>query len=340
MRAASASNGMDATDSRQKKKQRTLRQQNTDTVTNQALKNNFWDKGRTEEQTDLVTGHDNVSIRQVLRNRVHQHHQDPRKYPMSPSFYRDVKEAHPITENDGFPATPEGELVVAPLFAASEANKGIVMRKRGQTVGEVQALRNANLSEAIVVAKFYLRLVAKNEGMRGDALKVLDWMVRDGLVARFSQVWAKVAAHADNIPLQAKKDSAGLKCRSRLWVQNHRKKLGTLIRPAVIDKLLNVEKGKWSTAKQELVEACRTEIGKEIWGSNLADVLNEEVNAFVQRRAEEFVRENGIRSPEHIEELQLQILDEVLALHGIEMLPKSRQATFTTSHRSKMIWFC
>ncbi len=145
---------------------------------------NFLTKGYTCTDTDVVLGPDDRTIRNVVRDRIHLSHQDRVKFPVGAKLYRELKAERPPQDTLSSALPPQGDQVVRhDLDVAFKKNAGPCMRHRELISTELQILTDPNVAELNAVCLYLRRLNPKNDGMRLDAMTVVQFLARHAAVA-------------------------------------------------------------------------------------------------------------------------------------------------------------
>jgi len=324
-----AQTALEAADMKVKAKtMRTLVRKSTDEEAARSCYDNFKKRGYSDYDIDIAKGEDGLTVKAAVKQAVHNHHVDPKRHKLGSSVYNNIRKTHPKSSDQlGWPDEPVGEVARASLWKAYDANSGEQMRKRGLMIGEIQVLRDSNLTEAIHVCKFFMRLSSKNENMVVEAMAVLDYFVRDAVLTRFPALVNRIKVQVDEMLTAQRKKSKGLNMMTRPWLLRWKKRVELLIETSILDKIMAAPGGRMRTVKSELNEAIKTKIGKELFGQHYEDILNEEVADKISDTAKKDLVAGLITSETMLTQCIEKCNAEVMAIPGIESLLKERKVS-------------
>ena len=132
---------------------------------------------------------------------------DPARHPLGPKVYSALADEHPRSTDPSkrFPAVDADLVIRRGLQVALDANKGAVMRKRQEVVGQVRQITKASLNdaEATAICQFFLKLNCSNDTMMLEGWQIMEWMDEVDLRQTYPAIHTIIHEQCQHFALQA-----------------------------------------------------------------------------------------------------------------------------------------
>ncbi len=110
------------------------------------------------------------------------------------------------------------------------------------------------------------------------------------------------------------------------WIQRHIQEIGLILNLQELSNITQAAEGDWSSVHQELANAMKTQVGRELFSGPFNEVLDEEVGRTATQEAKAYFAAVGPKiTAKNLEDAMKQTYQRVQSWPGIEGLTEVRK---------------
>ena len=279
-------------------------------------------------------GEDQLSTIGRIDRDVHDAHTQNKK--LGAVGINDIKKDHKRDSEQGeFPPVNDGASVRPALWRALEENRDVIMKSRKRLIDEVKFVRNPYQSEVNEILGVFKRLNTQNATHVPDLAVILTWMGKEKIAEKFPDRLKIVEYQVDAALCAIRKKGKKSTPTDRRWAEENKDSLRLLIRLQALQPILDTPPEEAMEVVDQLIEACKFEIGQELFQKCLNGVLMCRVERTIDKCVEVWASGNDMTA-ETMDDAQLQCRDKVEEVIGGQKVPKERPVPLSHSLR----FFC